>query len=60
MVMERQIEAALKIMCLIHEENILIMSLLLSPKARDKVLQAYADKYNAIVDEFYEGEMTEK
>ena len=50
--METSIKAMLKLIALIHEENVLIMSLLLSPKARNEVLLAYADKYNAIVDEY--------
>ena len=50
--METSIKAMLKLIALIHEENVLIMSLLLSPKVKNGVIQSYADKYNAIVDEY--------
>lgn len=53
--MEKQIEAALKIMCLIHEENALILTMLLKPRDRSRVIRSYADKYNAIVDEYLKG-----
>ena len=53
--METTLKAVLRLTALIHEENVLIMSLLLSPTVKNGVIQSYADKYNRIVDEFQRG-----